>query len=244
VETKKSEAKNDEAHRMTLKTADKSKGCCLKLNFRELKVSCSFVFVERKYRFLSSSESEVEDEVEDEVGDEEDDKVEDEEDDKVEDEEDDKVEDEEDDKVEDKEDDKVEDKEDDKVEDEEDDKVEDEEHDEDDGEDDNIFLSRQKTKSHKISVPSPTFKTQASVANKVSELGTPKTSKFRFLPEPVPPPRTPRRTLTLVKESSPNRVEQSTSIPEEVANAELHKRSQKETPLIRPSTSRANGNDN
>ncbi|XP_046447111.1 nucleolar protein dao-5-like isoform X6 [Daphnia pulex] len=184
VETKKSEAKNDEAHRMTLKTADKSK--------------------ERKYRFLSSSESEVEDEVEDE------------------------------------EDDKVEDEEDDKVEDEEDDKVEDEEHDEDDGEDDNIFLSPQKTKSHKISVPSATLKTPASVANKVSELGTPKTSKFRFLPEPVPPPRTPRRTLTLVKESSPNRVEQSISIPEDVANAELHKRSQKETPLIRPSTSRAN----
>jgi hypothetical protein len=185
---------------------------------------------------LSSSESEVEDEVEDE----EDDKVEDEVEDEVGDGEDDKVEDEEDDKVEDEEDDKVEDEEDDKVEDEEDDKVEDE----DDDEDDNIFLSRQKTKSHKISVPSPTFKTQASVANKVSELGTPKTSKFRFLPEPVPPPRTPRRTLTLVKESSPNRVEQSTSIPEEVANAELHKRSQKETPLIRPSTSRANGNDN
>jgi hypothetical protein len=181
---------------------------------------------------LSSSESEVEDEVEDE----EDDKVEDE----VEDEVGDEVGDGEDDKVKDEEDDKVEDEEDDKVEDEEDDKVEDE----DDDEDDNIFLSRQKTKSHKISVPSPTFKTQASVANKVSELGTPKTSKFRFLPEPVPPPRTPRRTLTLVKESSPNRVEQSTSIPEEVANAELHKRSQKETPLIRPSTSRANGNDN
>jgi hypothetical protein len=42
VETKTSEAKNDEAHGMTLKTADKSKGCCLKLNFRELKV---FMFI-------------------------------------------------------------------------------------------------------------------------------------------------------------------------------------------------------
>jgi hypothetical protein len=173
---------------------------------------------------LSSSESEVEDEVEDE----EDDKVEDE------------VEDEVGDEVGDGEDDKVKDEEDDKVEDEEDDKVEDE----DDDEDDNIFLSRQKTKSHKISVPSPTFKTQASVANKVSELGTPKTSEFRLLPEPVLSPRIPRRTLTLVNESSPNRVEQPISIPEDVANAELHKRSQKETPLIRPSTSRANGNDN
>ncbi len=120
--------------------------------------------------------------------------------------------------------------------------------DEDDDEDDNIFLSRQKTKIPKISVPSPTFKTPATqrhtVANKVSELGTPKTSEFRLLPEPVLSPRIPRRTLTLVKESSPNRVEQPISIPEDVANAELHKRSQKETPLIRPSTSRANGNDN
>ncbi|XP_046447115.1 nucleolar and coiled-body phosphoprotein 1-like isoform X2 [Daphnia pulex] len=114
VGTKTPEAKNDEAHEMTLKTADKSK--------------------ERKYRFLSSSESEV--------GDEEDD------------------------------------------------------------EDDNNFLSRQKTKSPKIAVPKPTFNTPATVVNKVSELGTPKTSKFRLLPEPVLPPRTPRRTLTLAKESS------------------------------------------
>jgi hypothetical protein len=55
VETKTPEAKNDEADEMTLKTADKSKGCCLKLNFRELKVLCSFVFVERKYRFLNAN---------------------------------------------------------------------------------------------------------------------------------------------------------------------------------------------
>jgi hypothetical protein len=52
------------------------------------------------------------------------------------------------------------------------------------------------------------------------------------------------RTLTLGKESSPNRVQQPISIAEDVANTELHKRSVKETPLIRPSTSRANGNDN
>ncbi len=115
---------------------------------------------------------------------------------------------------------------------------------EDEDEDDNIFLSRQKATSPKIAVSSPTFKTPATVANKVSELGTPKTSEFRLLPEPVLSPRIPRRTLTLVNESSPNRVEQPISIPEDVANTELHKRSQKETPLIRPSTSRANGNDN
>jgi hypothetical protein len=114
------------------------------------------------------------------------------------------------------------------------------------GDEDDSFLPSRlsfQKKSPEITVPSPTFKTPATVANKVSELGTPKTAEFRLLPESVPPPRTPRRTLTLVKESSPNRFEQPISIPEDVANTELHKRSQKETPLIRPSTSRANGND-
>jgi hypothetical protein len=57
-----------------------------------------------------------------------------------------------------------------------------------------------KKKIPKIAVPLPTFKTPASVPNKVSGLGTTKTSKFCLLPELVPPPR----TLTLGKESSPN----------------------------------------
>ncbi len=116
--------------------------------------------------------------------------------------------------------------------------------DEEDDEDDIIFPSSNsfwKTKSPRNAVSMPSFKTPTTVTNKVSELISPKTSKFRLLPEPVPLLRTPRRTLTLVKELSPNRVEQSISDAEDVADTDLYKRSQKKTQL-KPSTSQANGN--
>jgi hypothetical protein len=118
--------------------------------------------------------------------------------------------------------------------------------DEEDDEDDLFLLSRysfQKTKSPKNAVPLPSFKTPNTVTDKVSELGSPKTSKFRLLPEPTPLLRTTPRRTTLAMELSLNRVEPSLSDPEDVADTELYKTSQQENQL-EPSTSQANGNDN
>ncbi|XP_046457179.1 nucleolar protein dao-5-like isoform X6 [Daphnia pulex] len=115
--------------------------------------------------------------------------------------------------------------------------------DEEDDEDDLFLLSRysfQKTKSPKNAVPLPSFKTPNTVTDKVSELGSPKTSKFRLLPEPTPLLRTTPRRTTLTMELSLNRVEPSLSDPEDVADTELYKTSQQENQL-EPSTSQANG---
>jgi hypothetical protein len=94
-----------------------------------------------------------------------------------------------------------------------------------------------KKKFRKLRFLCPLLKRQPRSLTKFQDWVQPKLRNFVSYPNWY-------RTLTLGKESSPNRVQQPISIAEDVANTELHKRSVKETPLIRPSTSRANGNDN
>ena len=107
--------------------------------------------------------------------------------------------------------------------------VEDEEDEED--EDDFIFFSNnssRKTKSPKIAVPLPCFQTQTKGTNKASALVSPETPKSSLLPEPVL--RTPMRTLSLAREFSPYRSEQSSSA-EDVAGTTLYRGSTRKTPL-------------